>query len=106
MACGRPILMSNVCDAGNMVQNDHNGFLFDPLSPESMAAAICKLAGLALEAREAMGANGRQMAMRMFDPVVVAGHYAKVLRAAAARERVSLEHWVPNIPDSARQSLI
>jgi len=106
MACGRPVLMSHVCDAGNMVQDGHNGFLFDPLSPEAMAVAICKMAGLAPEAREAMGANGRQMAERMFDPAVVAGHYTHVLQAAAARKRVHLEHWVPSTPESALQSLM
>jgi glycosyltransferase involved in cell wall biosynthesis len=104
MACARPVLMSDVCDAGNMVQDGHNGFLFDPLSPESMALAIIRMAGLSPEQREGMGHEGRAMAERMFDPAVVAGHYAHVLQAAAERKRVSLEHWIPNVPESALQS--
>lgn len=105
MACGRPVLMSNVCDAENMVRDGYNGFLFDPMSPENMAMAIIRLAGLRSEEREVMGTHGREMAERMFNPAVVAGHYAQVLSAAAARKRVPLEHWIPNIPESARKSL-
>jgi glycosyltransferase involved in cell wall biosynthesis len=105
MACGRPILMSDVCDAGNLVKNGHNGFLFDPFSPEDIARAILEFAALNVTERESMGRRSREMAERMFDPVVVAARYAEILSAAAARKRLPIEHWIPDVPDSAYRSL-
>jgi glycosyltransferase involved in cell wall biosynthesis len=105
MACGRPILMSDVCDAGNLVKNGHNGFLFDPFSPEDIARAILEFAALNVTERESMGRRSREMAERMFDPVVVAARYAEILSAAATRKRLPIEHWIPDVPDSAYRSL-
>jgi glycosyltransferase involved in cell wall biosynthesis len=104
MACGRPILLSNVCDAGNLVKNGHNGLLFDPSSPEDMARAIVQFAALSAAQRGLMGTRSRQMAERMFDPATVAARYAEILSAAAARKRVSVEHWIPDVPESAYRS--
>jgi glycosyltransferase involved in cell wall biosynthesis len=101
MACGRPILMSNVCDAENLVKNGHNGFLFDPSSPEDMARALLEFAALGRAERERMGRNSREMAERMFAPCMVASRYAEILSAAAARKRVPIEHWIPDVPQSA-----
>jgi glycosyltransferase involved in cell wall biosynthesis len=104
MACGRPVLMSNVADAGNLVRSGHNGFLFDPASPRDMARAMLEFAALSVAERAVMGQRSRRMAERMFDPLTVAARYAEILSAAAARKRVSLEHWVPEVPDSAYRS--
>ena len=101
MACGRPILMSNVCDAGNLVHNGRNGFLFDPSSPEDIARAIQEFAALSTAQRESMGRRGRQMAERMFDPATVAARYAEILSAAAARKHLSMGHWTAEVPESA-----
>ena len=40
MSCGRPIICSNVCDNNRYVVENHNGFLFNPSSPESIASKI------------------------------------------------------------------
>lgn len=37
MACGLPIVCSDVCDNGRYVVEGENGFLFDPSSPEDIA---------------------------------------------------------------------
>lgn len=105
MACGRPILMSRVCDADSLVRDGYNGFLFDPLSPESMARAIVRMAGLPRAEREVFGRRGREMAERMLNPEVVAARYAAVLTAAASRRRIRMEHWIPDVPESAYLSL-
>lgn len=105
MACGRPILMSNVADAGNLVHDAVNGFLFDPHSVEDMAAAIVKLGSLSQEQQRAFGQSSREMAERYFDPARIVDTYVSILEAAAARSRVSIEHWIPQIPDSARHTL-
>ena len=46
LAAGRPVLASNVCDHPELVVDGERGFLFDPLSPDSIAGAIGKLAAL------------------------------------------------------------
>jgi glycosyltransferase involved in cell wall biosynthesis len=104
MACGRPVLMSNVCDAGNLVTDGDNGLLFDPTSPEDMARAIVEFAALGAAERETMGRKSREMAERMFDPATVAARYTEILCAAAARRRVSVEHWTADVPESAYRS--
>ena len=101
MAVGRPILLSNVCDAGNLVRHGENGFLFDASSPEDVARAILDLAVLGSSDRERLGLRSRQMAERMFCPATVAERYLQLLTAAAARKRVEIEHWIPEVPESA-----
>jgi glycosyltransferase involved in cell wall biosynthesis len=103
MACGRPILMSNVCDAGNLVKNGQNGLLFDPSSPDDMARALLEFAAIDGGGRERMGRESRAMAERMFAPTTVAARYAEILSAAAAHKHLSIEHWVPDVPESARR---
>lgn len=98
MACGRPILMSAVCDAGNLVREQENGFLFDPASPESMAEAIRRFAQLSQAERRAMGQRSREMAETMFDVRRIATKYIELLEAASRRERRMMEHWVPEVP--------
>ena len=62
MACGKPILLSNVCDAGNLVQEGKNGFLCDPSSPESMAKAFGRLAATSSEERREITAMMSKLA--------------------------------------------
>lgn len=40
MACGLPIICSNVCDNYRFVKDNVNGFLFNPLDPDDIARAI------------------------------------------------------------------
>jgi glycosyltransferase involved in cell wall biosynthesis len=98
MALGRPILMSDVCDAGNLVKDGINGFLFDPNSPSSIADAIGRFAKLATEARDRMGMASRTRADVLFDVNTVVGHYLRVLEAAAERKKLSVEHWPQEVP--------
>jgi glycosyltransferase involved in cell wall biosynthesis len=105
MGCGRPVLVSNVCDAGNLVHDGLSGFVFDPRSPESMALAILKLASLSAPKREALGKEGRRMAEEMLHPRTVLSKYTELLAVAAARKRTSLGHWVPTVPVTAYEAI-
>jgi glycosyltransferase involved in cell wall biosynthesis len=104
MATGRPILMSNVCDAGNLVKEGENGFLFDPTCVEDMARAIVKMAMLSKVQREQFGLLSRKMAERMFSSEVVAQYYAEILSSAGQMKRKEIRHWTPEVPKSAYQS--
>jgi glycosyltransferase involved in cell wall biosynthesis len=105
MALGKPILMSAVCDAGNLVQEGVNGFLFDPHSPQSIADAIARFASLASEERGRMGKASRAKAEMLFDVGTVADRYLSVLEAAVARKALKIEHWPKEVPDTALRSL-
>lgn len=98
MALGKPILMSDVCDARNLVQDGSNGFLFNPHSPDSIADAIRRFAKLSHEERNRMGDAGRAKAEKLFDVETVADRYLRVLGAAAGKEAILPEHWPSALP--------
>jgi glycosyltransferase involved in cell wall biosynthesis len=62
LACGLPVLASDVCDHPLLVAEGERGFLFDPQLPESIAAAIAKLANLSIAERIMFSRNSRQYA--------------------------------------------
>ncbi|HTW92736.1 MAG TPA: glycosyltransferase family 4 protein [bacterium] len=93
MMLGKPILMSAVCDASNLVEDGVNGFLFDPYSPKAIADAIAKFAALTPEDQNRMGRVSRARAEALFDVGIVANRYLRVLEAAAAHEQVRIDHW-------------
>jgi glycosyltransferase involved in cell wall biosynthesis len=105
MACGRPILISNVSDAGNQVQQGYNGFLFDPTSVTDIADTIIRFAKLTKLEKDVMGEHSHELAEQLFDPSLVAAKYAEILTAAAQRKKISIDHWVPQVPESAKTSL-
>lgn len=60
MACGIPIACSNVCDNGNIVKEDVNGVLFDPLSVDSIANGLEKILKLSKEELANIGRSNRK----------------------------------------------
>jgi len=101
LALGKPILMSAVCDAKNLVHEGVNGFLFNPGSPESIAGAIARFANLPSEERDRMGRASRAKAEVLFDVHTVVEHYLRMLEAAAARKACKMEHWPGALPGAA-----
>lgn len=103
MGCARPILLSNVCDAENLVLDGESGLLFDPHSSADIARAICAMAQLPVAERAKMGAKARVTAQTLFDPAIVTDKYLEVLRAAAERRTDPIDHWISVVPPSARR---
>ncbi|WP_294590779.1 glycosyltransferase family 4 protein [uncultured Phocaeicola sp.] len=66
MSCGLPILCSNVCDNPNLVKEDSNGLLFNPLSADDIASSILKFNELDLSARYRMAKESRLFAINNF----------------------------------------
>lgn len=62
MACGKPVLASNVCDNPFLVHNGENGYLFDPADPASIALAMENFFVNSREIRLKMGLKSRQLA--------------------------------------------
>jgi glycosyltransferase involved in cell wall biosynthesis len=105
MACSRPILASNVADAGNLVIDSYNGYTFDPLIEESITAALVRMADSSCDVRAEYGRRSRAMAETMFCPKAVTDRYFAVLEAASTRRRVHIEHWVSQVPSSSLRGL-
>jgi glycosyltransferase involved in cell wall biosynthesis len=103
MMLGKPILMSDVCDARNLVQAGVNGYLFDPHSPESIANAVAAFARLGFDERLRMGMASRARAEVLFDIDTVVSHYLRVLDAAAARAHLEIEHWPGEVPSDIHE---
>jgi glycosyltransferase involved in cell wall biosynthesis len=62
LACGRPVIVSNVLDHPNLVQDGQSGYLFDWQDPSDLAAKIKLFNELSREERANMGRKGRQFA--------------------------------------------
>jgi glycosyltransferase involved in cell wall biosynthesis len=106
MACGKPILMSNVCDAGSLVHEGRNGFLCDPATPASIANSIWRLSSLGCEARQNLGTESRRMAELLFDQTTILDLYERVLNSAIRREPAKpVSVWPPTVPESAVNTL-
>jgi glycosyltransferase involved in cell wall biosynthesis len=106
MACGKPILLSHVCDAGNLVQDGVNGFLCDPASPEDIADKIQRMVTLSESERQRMGLASRRMAEHLFAAAVVLEHYERILTCAARRESMPTDcSWPPHAPESAIRTM-
>ena len=101
MACGKPVLMSAVCDAGNLVKDGLNGFLFSPYDPDDIAKAIKKFNALTELQRRAMGAASRQMAEEYFDLNRIADLYESILLSASMRQQPRTGNWLPEVPWTA-----
>lgn len=79
MACGKPVLASRIGDIPRLVEDGINGFLFDPLSPESIADALERFADLPLGERWAMGGRNRAKAERLFGFAAFCASYERLL---------------------------
>lgn len=79
MACGLPVLCSNVCDNPRIVKDGVNGFLFDPASGESFAAAVRRIVEIGSEGRRAIGDRNAEYARREFSSEVFFSKWFRVL---------------------------
>lgn len=81
-AMGKPIVASDVPGCREVVDEGVNGFLCAPRDVDSLAGAIGRMADLAPEAREAMGAAGREKILREYDENLVINSYLRAIAAA------------------------
>ena len=79
MACGLPVLCSDVCDNGSLVEDGVNGFLFDPLSSDSIAEAVGRFAALPADRRAEMGTASRRKAEEILSPAAFLAAWKELL---------------------------
>ena len=80
MACGLPILISNVSDARNLVEDNVNGFLFNPHSVDEIADSIIKFLELNNEERFTFGINSNKKAINLFSPETYINKYVNLIK--------------------------
>lgn len=66
MACGLPVVCSNVGDNGFLVKEGKNGFLFDPHSCAEVVEAFMRFIGMSDCDKESMGRRNREFALKNF----------------------------------------
>jgi glycosyltransferase involved in cell wall biosynthesis len=85
MAAGLPVLVSNRCGcARDLVEEGHNGYLFDPYDPESLAGAMYTIAAGRSD-QAAMGAASREIVSR-WSPENFAENLARAAEKALQAE--------------------
>jgi len=106
MACGKPILLSKVCDADNLVHHGRNGFLCDPETPEDIADKIIKIASLSEDALKKMGQESRRMAEALFAEEEIVDRYERILFSEQEHSNDQiLNNWPENVPLSACETV-
>jgi glycosyltransferase involved in cell wall biosynthesis len=79
MACGLPVIASNVIGNADLVLNGETGFLFDLRDSNGFVAAVNQLQDVDL--RRQMGKQGRARAIECFSWKTAAAQYAHLLSA-------------------------
>lgn len=79
MACGKPILCSDVCDNSRIVADGINGFLFNPKDIDSLVGAIRRFAELSESERTNMGVESRKIAERNFSEEAFVNKYIALI---------------------------
>jgi glycosyltransferase involved in cell wall biosynthesis len=105
LACGLPVMLSSVCDAGNLVRDRYNGFLFDPNSPISLSKAIQEFKKLSVSERDIMGRRSREIAEKWLASDIIVDKYLEVIKAASERSCHIVNHWPPEVPQTAIEFL-
>lgn len=79
MACGLPVICSDVCDNARIMQDGANGFLFDPASPEQLSDRIIGFLSLPVVRREEMGRQSRELAEQRFCKETFISQYIRLM---------------------------
>jgi len=81
MSCGLPILCSNVSDNPQIVKDQENGFLFNPLDVNDIAFKIEKFAKIPIEKRDEMGTKSRNLAISNFSKEAFISKYIQIIKS-------------------------
>ena len=79
MATGLPLLLSNVCDNPELVDNNENGFLFEPVSPNDIANKIILFSRLDEKEKIQMQKKSREKALSLFGQNKFISKYIELL---------------------------
>lgn len=75
LACGRPVIISDILDHPRLVQDGKTGFLFNWENPQALAERIRDFLALSVERRHEMGRDARKFAEEKLSLDRLAGDY-------------------------------
>lgn len=79
MSCGRPIICSNICDNPIYVQEQINGYLFDPSITEEIATAIQKAIETVNDEYTTLCKNSRKLAEEKLSKNIFINKYTEII---------------------------
>lgn len=80
MSCGLPILCSNVCDNGRIVEDTDNGYLFDPRNIDGIINSIVTFIKCKEEKKAIYGKRSREIAVDKFSATVFINKYTNIIQ--------------------------
>lgn len=79
MSCGMPVLCSRVCDNPSIMDENENGYMFNPLDINDISSAIVKILSLSSEKLKEMGAHSRKLALEKFSSDIFIDKYIQLI---------------------------
>ena len=80
MACGLPVICSDVCDNPSIMENGVNGYLFDPHDSQGLADVIINYIVRSQDEKEQMGRKSRELAEKKFEKKVFVDKYLELIQ--------------------------
>ena len=81
MSCGLPVLAGDICDNGQIMNHQENGFLFNPYDTEDMASAIKEYISLPKDEKIRMGVESRKIALQKFSEDTFISKYVDLIES-------------------------
>lgn len=79
MACGLPVVCSDVCDNASIVDEGENGYLFAPYDPHALAGRIIQYKTIPEEEKIQMGKKSRDLAEQKFGKEIFVEKYIALI---------------------------
>ena len=79
MACGLPVMASDVSDNNKFISDGDNGYLFNPSDLPSISKALVKFSKLSEVDINLMKASSRKKAEKFFSETVFINKYLKII---------------------------
>ncbi len=80
MACGLPVIATDVCDNGRIVQHEGNGYIVPSNDALALSQRLLQFIELPLSQRIAMGEKSRDLALEMFSKDAFIKKYQKLIQ--------------------------
>lgn len=79
MSCGLPVVCSDVSDVKNIMENNINGYLFNPNDVNDMTATIKRILQISKEERKKMSLHSRKLAEEHFSTDFFVAKYKEII---------------------------
>ena len=77
---GKPLIASNIPGCMEIIEDGHNGYLFNVKSSESLQEKLVKFIDLDINEKDIMGQNSRMKIIKEFDRKIVINEYVKSIK--------------------------